>query len=112
MIEAQVRYVLSAMRELRRRGADWLDLEPEAQRRYNERLQGALRGTVWSSGCTSWYQQADGRNFTLWPWSTVRYWLTTRRIDAEAYRFATATAGRVAPTADSATAGVAASARA
>jgi cation diffusion facilitator CzcD-associated flavoprotein CzcO len=111
MIEAQVRYVLSAMRELRRRGADWLDLKPEAQRRYNERLQGALRGTVWSSGCTSWYQQADGRNFTLWPWSTVRYWLTTRRIDAEAYQFATAAVGRAAPEADPAAAGVAASAR-
>jgi cation diffusion facilitator CzcD-associated flavoprotein CzcO len=88
MIEAQVRYVLDAMRELRRRGADWLDLKPEVQRRYNERLQRALEGTVWTSGCTSWYQQAGGRNFTLWPWSTARYWLATRRVDAGNYEYA------------------------
>ena len=91
MIEAQVRYVLDCMRELGRRGADWLDVRPEAQRRYNQRLQAALDGTVWTSGCTSWYQQADGRNFTIWPWSTARYWLATRRVDPRDYEF-----GRVA----------------
>jgi cation diffusion facilitator CzcD-associated flavoprotein CzcO len=90
MIEAQVRYVIDAMRELRRRGADWLDVKPEAQRRFNERLQAAMTGTVWSAGCTSWYQQADGRNFTLWPWSTVRYWFATRRVAARDYEFASA----------------------
>ena len=87
MIEAQVRYVLDAMREVHRRGADWLDVRLDVQRRYNERLQGALRGTVWSAGCTSWYQQADGRNFTIWPWSTARYWLATRRVETAAYEF-------------------------
>jgi cation diffusion facilitator CzcD-associated flavoprotein CzcO len=92
MIEAQVRYVLDCMRELHRRGADWLDVRPQVQRRYNERLQAALDGTVWTSGCTSWYQQADGRNFTIWPWSTVRYWLATRRVAAADYEF-----GRVGP---------------
>lgn len=89
MIEAQVRYVIECMRELRRRGADWLDVRPEVQRAYNERLQAALEGTVWTSGCTSWYQQSDGRNFTIWPWSTVRYWLETRRVAAEDYDFVT-----------------------
>ncbi len=91
MIEAQVRYIIDAMRELRRRGADWLDVKPEAQRNFNERLQAAMTGTVWSAGCTSWYQQADGRNFTLWPWSTVRYWFATRRVAARDYEFATTT---------------------
>jgi cation diffusion facilitator CzcD-associated flavoprotein CzcO len=87
MIEAQVRYVLDCMRELRDRGADWLTVEPTAQAEFNDRVQRALAGTVWSTGCRSWYQQADGRNFTIWPWSTWRYWLETRRIDASRYRF-------------------------
>ena len=87
MIEAQVHYVLQCMRELRRRGAGYVDLRPDAQRRFNERLQAALKGTVWSAGCTSWYQQSDGRNFTIWPWSTARYWLSTRRVRAEDYEF-------------------------
>lgn len=87
MIEAQVHYVLECLRELRRRGADYLDVKPEAQRRFNERVQDALQGTVWSAGCASWYQQADGKIFTIWPWSTWRYWLQTRRVAAQDYEF-------------------------
>ena len=87
MIEAQVRHVLACLGELERRKADYLDVKPAAQRRFNERVQRALRDTVWSSGCASWYQQADGRNFTIWPWATWRYWLRTRRVDADSYEF-------------------------
>ena len=87
MIEAQVRYVLDCMRVLRQRGADYLAVDADEQARFNERIQRGLRGTVWSTGCRSWYQQEDGRNFTIWPFSTWRYWLETRRIDAAKYRF-------------------------
>ncbi len=87
MIEAQVNYVLDYLRELRRRGADYLDVKPEVQVRFNARVQEALRGTVWTAGCGSWYQQADGRVFTIWPWSTWRYWLATRRLDTSDYDF-------------------------
>jgi cation diffusion facilitator CzcD-associated flavoprotein CzcO len=91
MIEAQVRYVIECMRLLRERGADWLAVQPQAQAEFNARVQAGLRGTVWSSGCRSWYQQADGRNFTIWPWSTWRYWLETRKVDASRYCFGKAT---------------------
>jgi cation diffusion facilitator CzcD-associated flavoprotein CzcO len=87
MIEAQVRYVLDCMRAVRQRDADYLDLEPGEQVRFNARIQRGLRNTVWSTGCRSWYQQADGRNFTIWPFSTWRYWLETRHMDPARYRF-------------------------
>jgi hypothetical protein len=87
MIECQVHYLLECLREWRARGAAWLDVDAAAQARFNERVQRSLAGTVWSSGCRSWYQQADGRNFTIWPFSTWRYWLETRRVRAEDYRF-------------------------
>jgi hypothetical protein len=92
MIEAQVHYVLECMRLLRERGADWLDVQPRTQAGFNARVQAALRGTVWSSGCRSWYQQADGKNFTIWPWSTWRYWLETRKVQANGYRLGKASA--------------------
>jgi len=50
-------------------------------------VQQALRGTVWSSGCASYYRQSDGRIFSIWPWSTWRYWLSTRRVNASSYNF-------------------------
>ncbi|HVN43169.1 MAG TPA: NAD(P)/FAD-dependent oxidoreductase [Steroidobacteraceae bacterium] len=87
MIECQARYIVACMGELKARGADYIDTRPEAQREFNARVQGALRGTAWNSGCVSWYQQADGKNFTIWPWSTWRYWLQTRRVHLEAHRF-------------------------
>lgn len=87
MIECQVNYILDCLRELRARKADYLDVSAAAQAVFNERVQQALAGTVWSSGCASWYQQADGKNFTLWPWSTWRYWLQTRRIRTADYHF-------------------------
>jgi cation diffusion facilitator CzcD-associated flavoprotein CzcO len=88
MIEAQVDYVLRALRALRHRGADYLDLKPAAQQGFVARVQQALEGTVWTSGCSSWYLQADGRNVMLWPWTTVRYWWDTRRLPQSAYDFA------------------------
>ena len=91
MIEAQVRYVIECMRLLREREADWLTVQPQAQADFNARVQAGLGGTVWSSGCRSWYQQADGRNFTIWPGSTRRYWLETRKVRADRYRFGKAT---------------------
>ncbi|MFT3925668.1 MAG: NAD(P)/FAD-dependent oxidoreductase [Myxococcales bacterium] len=80
MIEAQVHYALSCMKLVQERGARALSVRPEAQQRFNERLQEELSGTVWNTGCRSWYQQEGGKNFSLWPHSTARFWLATRRV--------------------------------
>lgn len=80
MIEAQVHYILECLSLLEAKKAASLTVRPEAQRAFNEEVQEALAGTVWSSGCSSYYMQDDGRNFTIWPWSTWRYWLRTRRV--------------------------------
>ncbi len=71
-------------------------MQPAAQAQFNERIQRDMQNTVWSSGCRSWYQQADGRNFTIWPYSTWRYWLETRKVDAARYRFGRAQASAAA----------------
>lgn len=87
MIESQLNYVLDALRTLERRGLKYLDVRPEAQRAYNERLQKRLAGTIWNTGgCKSWYLDANGKNVTLWPGFTWQFRLATRRFDARAYR--------------------------
>jgi cation diffusion facilitator CzcD-associated flavoprotein CzcO len=87
MIECQARYVIECLKALRDRGADYLDVKAPVQQQFNRRVQAALEGTVWTSGCLSWYQQSDGKNFTIWPWSTWRYWLQTRHVNADDYEF-------------------------
>ncbi len=92
MIEAQVRYILECMKLAERRGADYVSVTEEAQTAFNARVQHALSGAVWSSGCRSWYQQADGKNVALWPFSTARFWRETRKIDPTHYAFGNARA--------------------
>jgi len=87
MIEAQVHYILQCMQLLKDKGADYLDVNAQAQRTFNQKLQGEFKGTVWATGCSSWYQQADGRNMALWPGSTWSYWLQTRRVKQADYSF-------------------------
>ena len=92
MIECQVKYILQCMALLREEGADYLDVKPKAQEAFNANVQRRLQGTTWTSGCTSWYQQDDGKNFALWPGSTWRYWLETRNVRSTDYEFVCANA--------------------
>jgi hypothetical protein len=48
-------------------------------------MQQKMKSTVWSSGCKSWYQNAQGEIDTLWPGYTWEYWLQTRRFKASDY---------------------------
>lgn len=85
MIECQVHYIVRALRSLRRRGQKVLRLRPDVQRDDYAVMQQKMKGTVWSSGCKSWYQNADGHIDTLWPGYTWEYWLKTRRFQVADY---------------------------
>lgn len=84
-IESQAKYIVDAIRQQQKSGALYLDVKHEVQNAFNEKIQQDLRNTVWSSGCNSWYQQADGRNFTIWPGTTFAYRRMTRKLDMAAY---------------------------
>jgi cation diffusion facilitator CzcD-associated flavoprotein CzcO len=88
MIEAQVEYLTKLLALTDSRGAATVAPTPEAQRRFNAGIQRALATQVWSAGgCQSWYLDEHGKNTTIWPGFTWRYWLRTRRPDAGAYHF-------------------------
>ena len=80
MIEAQLRWVMAALGESRRRSTP-LELRPEVERADYAEQQRRAAGTVWASGCDSWYRSADGRLDTVWPGTTIEYWWRTRRFD-------------------------------
>ena len=84
MIESQVKYVSEAIGMLERNGADALDVRPQAQDRFNRRIQSKLVKGIWTrGGCTSWYLDAMGVNRTVWPGFTWRYWLETKRVNQD-----------------------------
>jgi cation diffusion facilitator CzcD-associated flavoprotein CzcO len=88
MLESQLAYAIDALHTMRLRGAAEFEVRPEVQAAYNKELQERLAGTVWSTGCSSWYLDRNGRNSVQWPGYTFEYRRRTRRFDAEAYRLA------------------------
>jgi cation diffusion facilitator CzcD-associated flavoprotein CzcO len=85
MIEAQARHALQGIRALREKNLAFLDVREPVQARFTEQLQQKLRGTVWSTGCQSWYMDKDGYNGTLWPYFTFQYWWRTRKLALAEY---------------------------
>jgi cyclohexanone monooxygenase len=73
MIESQVAYVLDAVKTMRAQGAKVVDVRPDVQDQFVKQMQKRLAGTVWASGCKSWYVNDSGKNTTLWPGFTFRY---------------------------------------
>lgn len=57
-----------------------MDVKREAQERSLAEITKSRKGMMRMSGCKSWYQTAEGINFAIWPKSTWRYWLETRRV--------------------------------
>lgn len=87
MIESQVNYILqgdsngqSVQNQIDR---------SERQRRdqFNEDVQKQLQGTVWQSGCVSWYQQDGGKNFSFMANLYLEVWLQTRKANPADYTF-------------------------
>jgi cation diffusion facilitator CzcD-associated flavoprotein CzcO len=85
MIESQLRYVMDALRVMDEQQIATFEIRPEAMAAYNEQIQSKMPGTVWMSGCASWYLDAEGRNTTIWPDFTFRFRHRTRRFDTRAY---------------------------
>ena len=87
MIEAQTRYVRQCLEVLRREGGRSIEVRAGVQSAFNRRIQARLKDAVWSAGgCVSWYLDEKGVNRTIWPGSTVAYWLRTRRPRRRDYR--------------------------
>jgi hypothetical protein len=81
-------HVLSAIRELERTRAATIELRSEAAASFDRDLRDALAGTVWHTGCTSWYVDENGNNPNQWPWLWSTYRRRTARIDPAAYQLA------------------------
>jgi cation diffusion facilitator CzcD-associated flavoprotein CzcO len=86
MIEAQLHYVMQALADMRGHGVERIEVRRAVQEAYNTELQERLVGSVWDSGgCSSWYIDANGRNSTVWPDFTWRFWQRTRHFQPGDY---------------------------
>lgn len=87
MIEAQVGYIVGCLQAMSKRRAKTMDVKSVHSDQYDTQIQADLQESVWLSGCKSWYVGDDGRNYTLWPWSTLKYRRVMRRVDPDDFVF-------------------------
>lgn len=86
MMESQMNYIMGYLRTLEQLGeGKALDVKMSAQKAYNEDLQKKFAGTVWASGCKSWYIDSRGRNTALYPRLTAEFRKQTKVFDASNY---------------------------
>lgn len=84
-IEAGMAHVIAALRELDRADARRIELRREAAERFDRELRAALAGTVWHTGCTSWYVDENGNDPNQWPWLWSDYRRRTAELEPGAY---------------------------
>ena len=80
MIEAQVGWIVQAVRQLRSGRLRRLEVRPEVADEFDEWVQRRTAGTVFAAGCRSWYLTASGRNTQNWPASTLAFRRRLRRL--------------------------------
>ena len=65
------------------------DVRRKTQSLFNEKLQQALRSTVWAAGCKSWYIAESGKIVNNWSSFTFTYRRLTRHFDVVNYEVLT-----------------------
>ncbi len=86
MLESQFNYVLGCLKVLQKYPGAAMDVRKDRMKRYSNVIQEGLEGSVWSSGCDSWYLDANGKNTLNWPGFTFSYRFSTRRVDTTDYQ--------------------------
>ena len=87
MLEAQIGWVVQAVRALRRPApVGRLEVRPDVAAAFDALGAGAASGTPSSpAGCRSWYLTASGRNTQNWPASTLTFRRRLRRLRLEEF---------------------------
>jgi cation diffusion facilitator CzcD-associated flavoprotein CzcO len=84
-IEAQMAHVIAALAELERADAQRIEVTRGAAETFDGELRSALVGTVWQSGCASYYLDENGNNTAIWPWHWNAYRRRTASLRPGAY---------------------------
>ncbi len=70
--EKQLAYFMQLIDLWRRGGADEISAKQDAMEAFNGTLKAAMKGTVWVTGCQSWYLDKNG-NPAMWPFSYDKF---------------------------------------
>ncbi|KAL3478136.1 hypothetical protein BJX99DRAFT_256688 [Aspergillus californicus] len=75
-IENAVNYALRVLKPVLDGSATSVEVKLAAEDTYIQKIQTALRNTVWHSGCNSWYVNDKSWNAMVYPWTQAYFWYT------------------------------------
>ncbi|HEY0262115.1 MAG TPA: NAD(P)/FAD-dependent oxidoreductase, partial [Chitinophagales bacterium] len=82
IMESQMVYLMQYISAIEKLPANAsLDVKQDIQDKHNEELQKQFDGTVWNSGCKSWYLDRNGKNVTLYPRLNTTYRNTVKHFN-------------------------------
>ncbi|GBE63790.1 monooxygenase [Mycobacterium sp. MFM001] len=87
VLEAQARYIVRAVKYLRRTRKRYVSVRPEAMARFLAKIDQWMQGTVWTTQCSNYFRAANGRVVTQWPRSARAFWGMTRRFKPGDFTF-------------------------
>ncbi len=87
MLEAQARYIVRALKHMRRRRKSYIAVRPDTMATFIAKIDQWMQGTVWLTRCSNYFRAANGRVVTQWPRSARAFWEMTRRFKASEYAF-------------------------
>ncbi|MEZ2391790.1 flavin-containing monooxygenase [bacterium RCC_150] len=82
IVESQIDYVLSVLREMGERSLGEVECRREVYDEYNEKIQGMHQKMIWSHpGMSTYFRNARGRIVTQNPWRLADFWQLTREAN-------------------------------
>ncbi len=86
IIEAQLAYIIDAIRQAQAQHISSIEIDPVRTAEFNDRVQAALQDSVWNKGgCSSYFIDRNGRNSTVWPWTTLEMRHQLSRFNLDEY---------------------------
>jgi cyclohexanone monooxygenase len=87
MLEAQARYIVRALKRMRRKRKAYVAVRPKTMADFIAKIDGWMEGTVWLTRCSNYFRAPNGRVVTQWPRSARAFWGMTRRFKPTDYTF-------------------------
>lgn len=87
ILEAQARYIVRALRHLRRRRKRYVAVRASALAEFVAKIDRWMVGTVWTTQCSNYFRAPNGRVVTQWPRSARTFWGMTRRFRPADFHF-------------------------
>jgi cyclohexanone monooxygenase len=87
VLEAQARYIVRALKYLRRKGKTYVAVRSSAMAEFVAKIDKWMQGTVWTAQCSNYFRAPNGRVVTQWPRSARAFWGMTRRFKPADFTF-------------------------